>query len=27
MVVAGKQASDAEIVSTETYLNQRTGAF
>ena len=27
LVVAGKQASDAEITSTETYLNQKTGAF
>lgn len=27
MVVAGKQASAAEITSTETYLNQKTGAF
>lgn len=27
MVVAGKQASAAEITSTETYINQRTNAF
>jgi len=27
MVIAGKQASAAEITSTETYLNQKTGAF
>ena len=27
MVVAGKQASAAEITSTETYLNQKTGAY
>ena len=26
-VVAGKQASAAEITSTETYINQKTGAF
>ena len=27
MVVAGKQASAAEITSTETYINQKTGAY
>ena len=27
MVVAGKQASASEISSTETYLNQKTGAY
>ena len=27
LVVAGKQASASEITSTETYLNQKTGAF
>ena len=27
MVIAGKQASAAEINSTETYLNQKTGAY
>ena len=27
LVAAGKQVSAAEITSTETYLNQRTGAF
>lgn len=27
MVIAGKQASAAEIASTETYINQKTGAF
>ena len=27
LVVAGKQASAAEITSTETYINQKTGAY
>ena len=27
LVVAGKQASAAEVTSTETYLNNKTGAF
>lgn len=27
LVVAGKQASDAEITATETFINQKTGAY